>query len=145
MKIRLLSGENFTAKNYGWHRTPLELVKIFGKENFRRGGFTKMKTVVGGLREEVLTFFESYVDLICEVLQRGFNVWNFDKKKLATCILLFAKGAIFEGGSGYSERFREIAVEKMEVEQIRHCLSAINQFVSRGKVVTGCEADLCGT
>jgi hypothetical protein len=141
----LLGSENFTKEGYGWHRTPLELVKVFGGEDFRRSGFTQMGTVGGELREEVLSFFESYVDLICEVLQRGFNVWNFDKKKLATCILLFAKGAIFEGGSGYSERFREIAVEKMEVEQIRHCLSAINQFVARGKVVTGSESDVCGT
>jgi len=52
-----------------------------------------MKNLANPTKKNVLVFFESYVDIISEVLQKNHTIWNHDKKKLAVCVVLFARSS----------------------------------------------------
>jgi hypothetical protein len=75
------------------------LIKNFNKVNLKDNGITEMKFLNPKVKESTLLFFEDYVELICETLQKNYSIWNYDKKKLAVCIILFARSSIFNGAN----------------------------------------------
>ena len=75
------------------------LIKNFNKVNLKDNGITEMKFLNPTVKESTLLFFENYVELICETLQKNYSIWNYDKKKLAVCVILFARSSIFNGAN----------------------------------------------
>ena len=57
------------------------------------GGSIEMKVLNDQVKNNTLVFFENYVDIISEILQKNHTIWNHDKKKLAVCIILFARSS----------------------------------------------------
>jgi len=87
---------------------PRALIKSFNKVNLKDNGATELKFLNPIMKENTLFFFENYVDLICEIIQKSYSVWNYDKKKLAIGIILFARSSIFSGSNTWNLRLEEI-------------------------------------
>ena len=78
---------------------PCALIKNFNKMNLKDSGVTDMKYLGLSIKENVLVFFENYVDVIAETLQKSYAGVHYDKKKLAICVILFARSSIFNGAN----------------------------------------------
>jgi len=50
------------------------LIKNFNKMNMKDNGCTEMKFLNNSIKENVLIFFENYVDLISETLQKSYSI-----------------------------------------------------------------------
>lgn len=107
------------------------LIKNFNKMNLKDSGVTDMKYLGLNVKENVLVFFENYIDLISETLQKSYAGVHYDKKKLAICVILFARSSIFNGANTWNLRLEEIT--EMHLSQIRDCFSSICQFFSYSK------------
>lgn len=87
---------------------PCALIKSFNKINLKDNGATELKFLNPIMKENTLIFFENYVELICEIIQKSYSVWNYDKKKLAISIILFARSSIFNGSNTWNLRLEEL-------------------------------------
>jgi len=118
-------------KQYEIFEDPCTMIKSFNKINMKDNGSTELKFLNPIMKENTLIFFEKYVDLICEIIQKSYSVWNYDKKKLAISIILFARSSIFNGSNTWNLRLEELT--EMHISQIKECFSSICQFFSYGK------------
>lgn len=119
------------------------VIRNFNKVNLKENGVTDIKNLGSAMRENVYLFFENYVQLICETLQKNYSIWNYDKKKLAICIILFARSSIFSGANTWNVRLEEIT--EMHLSQIRDCFSSICQFFSYSKPMSSSNSTTGGS
>jgi hypothetical protein len=87
------------SKGGSGNEDPCALIKNFNKMNLKDSGVTDMKYLGLSIKENVLVFFENYVDIIAETLQKSYAGVHYDKKKLAICVILFARSSIFNGAN----------------------------------------------
>lgn len=122
------------AFNSSSFKDPMFTIKSFNKINLKEDGSTEMQFLNPVMKENSLMFFESYVDLISETLQKCYTPWNFDKKKLAVCIILFARSSLFNGANTWNLRLEELT--ELHLNDIRDCFSSICQFFSHQKTAS---------
>lgn len=80
--------------------------------------------------------FENFVELVSDTLQKHYNVWLFDKNKLAVGVILFARSIFLSGNSTWSSRLEDISL--LLPKDVKECFTSICQFFSQQKSTTNC-------
>lgn len=61
-----------------------------------RQNYSDVGSLNYGLRNDLVKTFEFYVKDLCNLIVEEFKFWEFNKKILATSIVLYARSAVFD-------------------------------------------------
>lgn len=126
---RISRGEESSRKNNiqrGNNEDHVASIKKLVRVNMKEHGSTELKHLKDSLLEKSLQFFENFTEFVTEVLQKHYNVWQFDKKKLAVGIILFARSCLTSGNSTWTSRLEDMSV--MMPNEVRECFTSICHF-----------------
>jgi hypothetical protein len=61
-----------------------------------RSNYSDVSSLSYTHRNDLVKTFEFYVKDLCNLIVEEFKFWEFDKKTLATSIILYARSAVFD-------------------------------------------------
>lgn len=113
--------------NYGFYTEPKLLLKNFLKVNdFKNSRSEMFSSLDDYIIQDIVVFVEDQIEFVTEVLERGFNVWSFDKKKLAMSIIIFVRSIIFPESTIVNSMLEKIFDTKLA--ELKLCCKSISEY-----------------
>lgn len=95
----LVKEESSSQRNQNIERTAnMDKIDEKAYESYKNNkqNYTEVGTLTYSLRNALVKTFEFYVKDLCNLIVEEFKFWEFDKKILATSIILYARSAVFD-------------------------------------------------